>query len=251
MKCKDLQHLLYSARTDELNPAEWEALHKHLVECEACSALFQKVSNADRILARIKDAAPRIRNEHALTESIIAEIVSAKRSVAVDGADTFLDRLNVILSQGIIRFACGLIIIMCGMSYVSMEYNDTKAIANLEQRLGEKSESNRATIFQREINILNFLHELYNLSNGSTSSVELTNTLVLMKKADVHALLNGYKTLDEVTRTRLDDLWNKYKKEESSLTGSEKNREEVTALRKEIERLKKELEQNNLKKELP
>jgi ABC-type Mn2+/Zn2+ transport system ATPase subunit len=129
-----------------------------------------------------------------------------------------------------------------------MEYNDTKAIVSLEQRLGKKSELNRAYIFQQEINALNFLSDLYNLSNGSTSSVELTNTLVLMKKADLNALIKGYKTLDEASRTRLNEMWDKYRKEESSIIVTEKNREEISALRNEIERLKKELQQSNLKK---
>jgi ABC-type Na+ transport system ATPase subunit NatA len=129
-----------------------------------------------------------------------------------------------------------------------MEYNDTKVIMNLEQRLGKKTEYNRAVIFQQEINVLNFVRDLYNLSNGSTTSVELTNTLVLMKKADLQALLKGYKTLDETSRARLDDIWDKYKEEESSVIVSEKNRKEIIALRNEIERLKKELEQSNLKK---
>ncbi len=251
MKCKELQHLLYSARTEELNPAEWESIKKHLAGCKACSTVFQNISNADRLLARLKGTVPRIRNEHALTESIIVEIVNARRLAADTGTTPFLDRLDALFTKEIIRFACGIIILMCGMSYVSMEYNDTKAIAHLEQRLDEKSKISRANIFQQEINVLNFLRELYGLSNGTISSVELTNTLVLMKKADLQTLLNGYKTLDEASRTRLNEIWDKYKREESSFIGSEKNREEVAALQKEIERLKKELEQNNLKKGRP
>jgi len=251
MKCKELQHLLYSARTEELDPIEWESIKKHIAVCEACSTVFQNVSNADQWLARIKDATPRIRNEHALTKSIIGEIMNARRSAATVGTSTFLDRLEALFAKEIIRFACVIIILMGGMSYVFMEYNDTRAIASLERQLGKKSETNRAALFQQEINALNFLHDLYGLSNGTISSVELTNTLVLMKKADLHALLNGYKTLDEASRTRLDDLWNKYRKEEPSLVGSGKNREEVAALRKEVERLEKELEHNNLKKGRP
>jgi hypothetical protein len=248
MTCKELQQLLYSARIEDFDPAEREFLKKHLADCETCKTIFQEVSNADRILDRIKEATPLIRNEHALTESIIAAIVSDERSLADFSANKFLDRLNDIFSIKSVRFACGIVILLCGMTYVFMEYNDTKVIVNLEQRLGKKTEYNRAVIFQQEINVLNFLRDLYNLSNGSTSSVELTNTLVLMKKADLQALLKGYKTLDEASRARLDEIWDKYKKEESSVIVSEKNRKEITALRNEIERLKKELEQSNLKK---
>jgi ABC-type Mn2+/Zn2+ transport system ATPase subunit len=116
---------------------------------------------------------------------------------------------------------------------------------SLEQRLGKKSEMNSADIFKQEISVLNFLHDLYKLSNGSASSVELTNTLVLIKKTDLQVLLNRYKSLDETSRTRVDEIWEKYKKEESSIVGSEKNREETTTLRNEIKRLKKELERSN------
>ena len=182
-----------------------------------------------------------------MTESIIAAIVSDERSLADISANKFLDRLNDIFSMEVIRFACSIVILLCGMTYIFMEYNDTKAIVSLEQRLGKKTEYNRAIIFQQEINILNFLRDLYNLSNGSTSSVELTNTLVLMKKADLQSLLKGYKTLDEASRVRLDEIWDKYEKDESSVIVSEKNRKEITALRNEIERLKKELEQSNHK----
>jgi len=248
MTCKELQRLLYSTRIEDFDPVDRDFLKKHLADCETCKTIFQEVSKADRILDRIKEATPRIRNEQAMTESIIAAIVSEKKAVADAGTNTFLDRLSDIFSMDIIRFACSIILLLCGMTYVFMEYNDTKAIVSLEQRLGKKSELNRAYIFQQEINALNFLSDLYNLSNGSTSSVELTNTLVLMKKADLNALLKGYKTLDEASRTHLNEMWDKYRKEESSIIVTKKNREEITALRNEIERLKKELQQSNLKK---
>jgi hypothetical protein len=69
-----------------------------------------------------------------------------------------------------------------------------------------------------------------------------------MKKADLQSLLKGYKTLDEASRAHLDELWDNYERDESSIIVSEKNRKEITALRIEIERLKKELEQSKLKK---
>jgi hypothetical protein len=248
MTCKELQQLLYSARMEDFDPAEKEFLKKHLVDCETCKQIFQQVSKADRILERIREAKPLIRNEHALTDSIITAIVRDKRSTVDVNANNYLDRLINIFSMKAVRFACSVLILLSGMTYVFMEYNDTKAIVSLEQRMGKKIEFNRAYIFQQEINGLNFLHNLYNLSNGSTSSVELTNTLVLMKKEDLQSLLKGYKTLDEASQAHLDEIWDKYEKNESSVIVSEKNRKEITALRNEIERLKKELEQSKLKK---
>jgi hypothetical protein len=251
MTCKEFQRLLYSARIEDFDTAEREILKKHLDRCEICKTIFQEVSKADRILDRIKKAAPRIRNERALTESIFTAIISSKNSIPDTGANILLDRLNDIVSKRVIRFACCIIILVCGMTYVFMGYNDTQTIVSLEQRLGKKSEFTSAEIFHQEIHALNFLQNLYNLSKGSISSVDLTNTLVIMRKADLQTLLKGYKTLDEASRARLDEMWIKYKEEESFIVGSEKNHEERTALRNEIERLKKELEQRYLKKGRP
>ncbi len=247
MTCRELQQLLYSARIEDFDPAEREFLEKHLIDCDACKTVFQEVSKADQILERIKEATPRIRNDRALTESIVGAISSGKKSSVYAGINTFLDSLNDIFSLSSIRFACSLAILLCGMTYVFMEYNDIKSIVSLEQRLGGKSEFNSADIFRQEINVLNFLRDLYNLSNGTRSSVGLTNTMVLMKKADLQVLLKGYEGLDEASRARLDEIWRKYNKEESSVIGSEKNRVEINALRNEIEQLKKELDQGNHK----
>ena len=206
---------------------------------------------ADRILASIKEATPRIRNEQALTESIIAAITTDKKSVIGTGIKTFLDRLDDIFSTEVIRFACGFVILLCGMTYVFMEYNDTKSIVTLEHKLGKRNEMNSADVFQQNIKFLNFLRDFYNLSNGSASSVELSNSLVLIKKADLQALFKEYKTLDEASRARVDELCDKYKNEDSTFIGSKINHNEITVLRNEIERLKKELEQINLKRGKP
>ena len=245
MTCKELQQLLYSTKIEDFDPVEREFLTKHLADCETCGTIFQEVTRADRLLERIKDAAPRIRNEQALTESIIAAIGSVKRPISNADTNMFLGRLHELFSMKIIRFACSVALLVCGLTYVLMEYNDTKAIVSLEQRLGKKSEMKSADIFKQEISVLNFFHDLYKLSNGSASSVELTNTLVLIKKTDLQTLLNGYKSLDGVSRARVDELWEEYRKDESSIVGSENTREEITILRNEIERLKKEVERSN------
>ncbi len=203
-------------------------------------------------MTRIKETTPRIRNEESLTQSIISAIRTDKKPVSDSRANDILDRLRDIFSLRVARFACALVLLFCGMTYVCMEYNDTKAIIDLEQRLGNQSISNHADVFYQGMNILNFLHNLYNLSNGNASSVELTKTLVLVKKADLNALLKDYKTLDEASKTRLNAMYDKYiETEPSFLPGSEKNREETAALRSEIKRLKMELERSNNTKERP
>jgi uncharacterized small protein (DUF1192 family) len=252
MICKELQNLLYSARIDELDMAEREILQRHLAECESCAAVFHIISNADRLLTRIKETTPRIRNEELLTKSILAEISSKKTPAAEAYMNSSLDRLYGFFSMKIVRFASVLVLLFCGMTYVCMEYNDTKAIVNLEQRLGNQSISNHAGVFYQGMNILNFLHDLYNLSNGNASSVELTKTLVLVKKVDLNALLKDYKTLDEASKLRIHAMCDEYIKEDSSLPlGFDKNREETAALRSEIKRLKTELERSNNIKERP
>ena len=252
MTCKELQNLLYSARIDEFNPTDFEFLKHHLAECESCAAVFYKVSNAERILTRIKETVPRIPDEEALTESIIAAIAGFKRQTADVRSNTFFDRLYDVCSMKVVRIACTLVFLFCIISYMTMEYNDAKAIVGLEQRMGNQSVSNRAGVFYQDMNILDFLHGLYMLSNGTISSVELTKTLVLIKKADLQNLLKDYKTLDEASKVRLNAMYAEYIKEEPSLPFCSKNNSvEAAALQNEIKRLRMELERSNKTKERP
>jgi hypothetical protein len=247
MTCKELQQLLYSARIEDFDPAEKEFLKKHLADCETCRQIFQQVSKADRILERIREATPLIRNEHALTESIIAAIVHNERSTADVSPNKFLAHLINIFSMKIVRFACSVVILLCGMIYLFMEYNDMKSIVSLEQRLGIQRDFSQASIVLPGVNVPGFLYDYYELSNGNKTYVELTNKLVLMKKEDVQTLLKDYKALDEESRRRLDEMQNQFLKDEY-LKHNPKNNEEIEKLRTEIERLKKELEQSKLKK---
>ena len=250
MTCNELQNILYSVKTDELNPSERESIENHLANCKECATIYQNILEADHILTCIKDVTLCVRNEQALTESIMTAIVSRSKSVQDTRAQIFLDQLIELFSIKTIRFACVIVILLCGMTYVFMDYNDTKAIVTLEQRFGKKNEVNHAFIFQQEINTLNFLNELYGLLTGTTSSVELTNTLILIKKADLYTLMQGYQTLDKASQTRLNEMWKNYKEEESLKISTSDNREEIVALRNEVERLKRELEHSTHKKEL-
>ena len=250
MTCNELQNILYSIKTDELYPYEKESIEKHLATCKECATIYQNILEADRILTSIKVVTPRARNEQALTESIMTAIVSGNKFVPDTQAHTFLDQLIELFSIKTIRFACVIIILLCGMTYVFMDYNDTKAIVTLEQRFGKKNEVNHAFIFQQEINTLNFINELYGLFTGTTSSVELTNTLILIKKADLYTMMKGYQSLDKSSQTRLNEIWKNYKEEESLKSATKDSREEIAALRNEVERLKKELEHSTHKKEL-
>jgi hypothetical protein len=250
MTCKKLQNILYSVKIDEVTPAERESFEHHLAECKECATLYQNMLNADRMLARIKDVPLRVRNEQALTESIMTAIVSERKSVPGTPAQTFFDQLIELFSSKAIRFACVIIILLCGMTYVLMDYNDTKAIVTLEQRFGKKSDLNHAFLFQQEMNALNFVNELYGLFTGTTSSVELTNTLILIKKADLYSMMKGYQSLDKSSQARLNEIWKNYKEEESLKISTRDNREEIVALRNEVEQLKRALEQYTHKKEL-
>jgi len=244
MTCKELQHLLYSARIEDFDPAEREFLKKHLAECEACKTIFQEILKADQILASIKKTTPLIRNEHALTDSILASITNKR----AEKTNTFFGRLSDMFSIQAVRFACSIVILLCGMTYVLIEYNDMKKIVILEQRLGIQHDFNRASVVLPGVNIPGFLYDYYELFNGSKTYIELTNKLILMKKEDLQVLLNGYKELDEASRKRLDKMQNQFLKDGYLKLSSMEKNEEVEKLRNEIERLKKELEQNNLKK---
>ncbi len=247
MTCKELQRLLYSARIEDFDPAEREFLKKHLADCETCKTIFQEVSKADRILARIKEAAPRIRNEHALTEFIIDAIVSGERPTADVGTNTFLDSLMNIFSMKAVRLTCSIMILLCGMTYLFMEYSDMKEIVSLEQRLGIQHDFSRASIVLPGVNVPGFLYDFYELSDGSRNYIELTNKLILMKKEDLQTLLKDYKTLDESSRKRLDEMQNQFLEDEYLKLSSTNKNQEIKKLQNEIKRLKKELEQSNLK----
>jgi len=247
MTCKKIQNILFSAKTEELDPVERALLEKHLASCENCRAVFENVSHADRILSKVKAAVPRIRNEHALTESILASLLKEGNTEKPSMANIFFDHLGDIFCKRTVRFACSAMILFCGLTYVVMEYQDMKAIVNLEHQLGKQVDLSQASIILPGNNVLRFLYEYYKLSNGSTSYVEITNRLILMKKKDLLAFMNEYQKLDKSTRSQLDEIKSEYLKENSLALGTITQREEVSALQKEIERLKSELEKMNHK----
>ena len=244
MTCEELQQLLYLTRTEDLDPAEREFLKRHLADCEDCKTIFQEVSKANLILGKIKKVIPRIRNEQTLTDSILAAIVNKRQ---VEKINTILDRLSDVFSIQVVRFACCAIILFCGMMYLFMEYNDTKEIVSLEHRLGLQHNFNRASITLPGVNVPDFLYDFYELSNGSKAYIELTNKLILMKKEDIQLLLNNYKTLDEASRKRLDEMQDRFLKDRYLKYSSAEKDKELEMLQNEIERLKKELEQSNNK----
>jgi hypothetical protein len=242
MTCNEIQRTLFSEKIDELDPRDIEILKNHIIRCYDCRVIFEKVLKANRILLKVKAVTPHIRNEQALTDSILMSIMKegeAKRSLE---ANTFLDRLSTVFCRKTIRFACCFIILFFGMMYSFMEYQDMKSIVNLEQRLGKQVDISQATNVLPVNNALRFLYDYYKLSNGSTSYVEITNKLVLMKKENVLALLNNYKELDGTSQSQLNEMRNEYLKEKIAEFDPSTRRREIQALQKEIERLKKELE---------
>ena len=250
MKCAEFQRLICSTKTDELQPSEKEFLANHLARCPSCAAVYTKISEADQVLSRLKEAIPRIRNEQALTESILSAMTRRKTSSAIP-PPSFLEYLLDAFNRKYVRVACVLVVFLSGMSYLAMEYNDATALVNLEQRLGNNTNVHYASLLRQEINIIHFLQGLYQFSTGANSSVELTNTLVLMKKTDLRTLLQGYETLDGASQKRLMELWNDYKEKEPSFLSNQNNREEIIALRKEIRRLQKELDRYSQRNTLP
>ena len=249
MTCNKLQNILYSAKTDELDPAEIAWIKKHLAGCEECSAVFKMVSSADQILAKVKAAAPRIRNEQALTESILASIIERAKTYKSSVANKFLDCLSNLFCKRTVRFACCVVILLCGMAYVLMEYQDMRAIVNLEQSLGKQVDLSQASVILPGNTVLRFLYDYFKLSNGSTSYVEITNKLLLIKKKDLLALLNNYQKLDKTSRAQWDEIRSEYLKDKTIKFSSLTHRDEINALEKEIERLKKELEKINHEEE--
>jgi hypothetical protein len=247
MTCKKIQNILFSVKTEELDPGERVLLEKHLAGCENCRAVFETISRADRMLSKVKATVPRIRNEHALTESILTSLLKEGNTEKPSMVTILLDRLSDIFYKRTVRFACSALILFCGLTYVVMEYQDMKAIVNLEQQMGRRVDFNQANLMLPGNYVLRFLSDYYKLLNGNSSYVEITNSLVLMKKKDVLTLMNDYRKLDTSTRRQLDELQDEFLKERSLEFGSSAHREEMNALQSEIERLKIEFDKINQK----
>jgi hypothetical protein len=241
MTCTEIQNSLFSVKKEELDPAVIALLEKHLAGCEACRAVFDKVLKADRVLTLMKTAVPRIRDEQALTDSILMSIIKGSKRENNPVAQVF-DRLMSVFSRPAIRFACSLVIILCGAMYLLMEYQDMKSIVHLEQRLGNEVNLHQAGMIMPGNDILRLFYDYYKLTQGTISYVEISNKLILMKKKDLLTLMNNYQKLDKLTRAQLDELNDTYLRGKKSEWKFSVQHDELSALRKEIDRVTKEIE---------
>jgi|GEM_PF-2278124 len=244
MNCNQIQKIIYSTKSDELSPAQEEIIKTHIAKCAECKDVFEKVQHADEILSRIKNQIPVLTNEEELTRSIVERINSKENFSPRGNVETFWNYLIELVSARTARLAFGLVLLFCVLSYTYMEYNDTKKIMNLEQKIDSRWNKNftYASILQQENGLLNFLSNVYKFSEGSTSYLKLSKDWVVLKKEDLQALFNDYNKLDEATRKRLNEIRNQLPITVSSKFDSAVNDNEINSLRKEVERLNKELE---------
>jgi hypothetical protein len=242
-----MQQILYSERIDELDPLRREAFEHHLVTCTACRDVQRSVVKADGMIARIKDTVPEIKHPKELTESILLAIANLPRNQRDESAmsiERIVDYLAAIFSTPAMRFACSLVLLVCGLSYTIMEYNDTQAIVLLEHKLGKdlRSVPGEANAFYGGANIVRLMNDVYNFSQNNLSYEELTDKLRFINKEDAQILTEEYRDLDKPIRARLDTLRNNFLTERDAELHVPRKAEEIHALRQEIKELRKVLE---------
>ncbi len=244
MNCKEAKRILYTERLEELDARRRKIFEQHLGTCTECGNLAKRVLKAESIIAGIRDAVPTIRDPRKLTASIIAAATKTpgfQQSESTIGMERFLDYLSAIFSRPAARLACGLLLFVCGLSYTIMEYNDTKAIALLEQNLGRSSKySPLATpAFTGQEIIVQLANDFYKFAHNNLSYEALVDRLGLIGKEDRDLLTEEYRNLDEPVRGRLERLQSRFLAENGSKLSAPRKAEEIRAARKEIQEFSK------------
>ncbi|MBA4407100.1 hypothetical protein C0389_07495 [bacterium] len=248
MNCKEVEQFLYSSKKDEINSARWALIDEHIKQCDRCRIIYENILKADSLFAKIKKKDHQFENEEYLTRSIMKKISNENHS----DSKTILNYFIEIISTRSVKFALALLLLLCTLSFVYMEYSDTKQIISLEQKIGDRWNQKMiySGVIQEEEGVLKFFYDAYKLLNGKSSFMEINRELVLMKKNDLRALLDDYNKLDEATKARLDDMRSKFLTDTSAVRSSGFSSKEIKYLRQEIERLNKELEESKEKRGL-
>lgn len=248
MNCKEVEQFLYSSKKDEINSARWALIDEHIKQCYRCRIIHENILKADSFLDLMRKPVHQFDNEEGLTRSIMEKISSKNYS----DSRTILDYFIGIISTRSVKFALALLLLLCTLSFVYMEYSDTKQIISLEQKIGGRWNQKMiySGVIQEEEGVLKFFYDAYKLLNGKSSFMEINRELVLMKKNDLRALLDDYNKLDEATKARLHDMRSRFLTDTSAVRSSGFSSKETKYLRQEIERLNKELEESKKKRGL-
>ncbi|MCX6169271.1 MAG: hypothetical protein NTX65_08025 [Ignavibacteriales bacterium] len=243
IECKEIQEFLYSQKNGGDDPGKWELILRHVNNCTECNNLYEKIMKADDLIERIKRTNHRFDFEENLTRSIIKQITAEEDSYP----ETIFDHFIELISSRSVKFALTMILLLSTLSFVVMEYSDTKQIISLEQKIGNRFDQKMvyAGVIQQEERVLKFFYDAYKLINGKSSYMEINKELVLMKRKDLIALFDDYGKLDDATKIRLEELRTQFYKDTSFVRSSGFTNNEIISLRKEVERLTKELEQRN------
>ena len=247
-QCKNIQRILISERFDLYDSEEQKLIEHHLENCADCKAILEKVKKADGVIDRIKKPILSFSNEEDLTNSIMAQIRKEKYQTNINPFDSLMD----FLSNQSVRFALGFVLILVTLSFISMEYTDTKQIVSLEQKMGDRWNQKLiySGVIQQEEDLLKFFYDTYKLINGKSSYLEISKELVLIKKEDLRAFFNDYNKLDDATKIRLNEMRIQFLKDTSSVLLPGIVDYEKQSLRKEVERLTEELERRTNKRGL-
>ncbi len=240
MNCKEAQRILYTERLEELDAHQRKIFEQHLSTCTECAYLAKRVLKADGIIAGVRDAVPAIRDPRKLTASIIAAATTTsgfQQGESTMGTERFLDYLASIFSKPAARLACGLLLFACGLSYTIMEYNDTKAIALLEQNLGRSSKYSPlpANTSTGQGIIVQLANDFYKFAHNNLPYEALVDRLGLISKEDRDLLTEEYRDLDGPVRGKLERLQSRFLAENGSKLSAPRKAEEIRAARKEIQ----------------
>lgn len=245
MNCAEIQQLLYRSEKERENSENWTSVLNHINKCTECGKVYNNILNADALLDKLKNANPRFIFEDSLAASIMEVIEKEKHPDTVNVFDYLIE----FSSHRTVKMAFGLLLMFCTLSFIYMEYSDTKQIVALEQKIGTRWNQSQvyAGVVSQEESIFKFFYDTYKLFDGKSSYLEINKELILMRKQDLRALFEEYNKLDGATKLRLNEMRNQLLGNDSSLRRPELNANEIIALRMEVERLSQELK-SSLKK---
>ncbi len=234
MKCRDVQRILLASRPDELDPALATSVEDHCARCGECRELRDAVMNSDRLIEDAKTSVPILRNETEFTDSVMASLDAHANGAARTARRSFIDRLVPVFTLRSVRIACSALIACCLAWYLYLESSDMGQILRLERTIGNSAGLTRANVPIVRDETLRRLYNAYRVSAGDLPVAEISDELVLISRKDLQLLLSESEMLNR--------LAGDYRAGTADTSGALRDPE---ALKKEIDRLKNELDRQS------
>lgn len=200
--CEQAKIFLLTVRIDEIYSEENKPLMEHINYCAQCKKIFIAVVNSDRLIQKLKKPASFVLEEEFITSSIIKRIEADK--VQRKG---FVAQIMNYFSLGLARTVIVSILLMIIISFGYLNYQDAGKISELEKNFsGNWDKQMSSAALSKEVEILNYVYNLYRFIAGSEAYLEVNKNWLLLKKEDIIGLLSDYNKLDEKTKKRLFEL---------------------------------------------